>query len=46
LVTPGEIDIGSFLAIIENGNIELSSASLRNWNVGMLEYWNNGLTWQ
>jgi len=21
---------------------ELSSASLRNWNVGMMEHWNNG----
>jgi len=22
-------------------SVELSSASLRNWNDGMLEYWNN-----
>jgi hypothetical protein len=26
-----------------NDELELSSASLRNWNVGMLEYWNIGI---
>jgi hypothetical protein len=24
-------------------SVELSSASLRSWNDGMLEYWNNGM---
>jgi len=24
------------------GGLELSSASLRNWNSGIMEYWNNG----
>jgi hypothetical protein len=29
----------SFITIL----LELSSASLRNWNVGILKYWNDGV---